>query len=663
MFDRRKKLTDEAAFLLLLTAYIVLCVLLGVANLKLCIIALCVGLAAVILFLINLGSLRNTLDRAILGTKQKEKSTTAELLNSLPAPALVTDSSGKVLWYNRTFSSTMLKKGDSMVFEYAQDVLRDYDVQKLAEAGEDSIEFRGRHYDVFAAKMGSESSTSVVSIFNDDTEEHADAVEYRRSRPVVLMFVIDNYEELFSSTSETDRSDLLLKVNNELDKYVSSYNGILMHLSSKDFVAIVEERSLDEMLSGKFKILDTVRNIKTDSIPMTLSIGVGRGGKDYREDRVLARDALNMALGRGGDQAAMRTSDGFSFYGGTTKAVERRNKVKARIVATALGDIVKSSTKIMISGHRFSDNDSLGSAIGVAKIAQVYGKEAKIVIDPKTTLAKSLYRKALVTGMNDKFLSPDSAMEYADSGTLLIVVDCHSAKMLDRPEIAEKAGSLAVIDHHRLTVDMIENAALFYHETSSSSCSELVTELVEYLSTAEIRLNPFEATALLSGIMLDTKNFSLQTGVRTYDAASYLRSAGADPIAARGFFSTSFDTYRLKVKIVSEADIYRGCAVAVVTDADMNDIRLAAPQAADELLNVDGVKASIVAALEGEEYRLSARSLGEYNVQLIMEKLGGGGHQTMAGAQIKSSGMTPSEMRDKIHSAIDEYIMDNRKEG
>ena len=656
---KNRKITDEFGFLLMLIAYIILCIVLGVSNIKLMFIAIGIGLVAVVISLLSIGKLKAAMSKVLMKSVL-DNGEADSILSETELPVMLSNSEGKILWVNEVFGK-QIGNGRNVVLENTKDVFENFSPEDCTEAGGSELMVGDDHFEAFSQLNETGNGTVYITYFIRDTELYENSEEYLNSKPVVMMFVVDNYDETITSASEHYRSDILFKVSNEIERFVNSVKGVLFSLSSKDFVAIVEERHMDRIVQDKFSVLDRVREIETGGLPVTLSIGVGRYGTNLYENRVIARDSLSMALGRGGDQAAMKTASGYSFFGGSTKAVEKRNKVKARLVAQDLGDVIKRYQKILIMGHRYSDLDAVGSCIGLAKICQVYGRKAMIVTDPETTLAKQLYSRALITGMNDVFITPAEGYEYADANTLVIVTDCHSRTMLDMPETLDKTRHHAVVDHHRLTVSKIEDTELFYHETSSSSCCEMVTELIEYTATAEVRLNPFEATALLSGIMLDTKNFSLQTGVRTYDAASYLRSCGADPAEARKYLATDFDVYRLKSRLVSDAEFYKGCAVVISEDRDIEGLKLAIPQTADELLNVEGVKASIAAAYENGEYRISARSFGLYNVQLIMEELGGGGHQTMAGAQLKDIGT--DELKTKIFEAIDNYLAKNKGVG
>ncbi len=327
-------------------------------------------------------------------------------------------------------------------------------------------------------------------------------------------------------------------------------------------------------------------------------------------------------------------------------------------MASALIDLFHEHENVVVMGHKMSDLDSLGSAIGVSRAAKIAGSDVNVVFDPKNTLATLMYEKYKADGDSQLFITPNEASEYIDKNTLIVVVDCHTYSQLDMPALLEKTSNIVVIDHHRRMVGYIENAVLFYHEPYASSCSEMIAELLQHIETSEHKPTKLDSEVMLAGIMLDTKNFSIRTGVRTFDAASYLRRLGADPIVAKTFFSISMDEYQHKAELVSMAREYHGCAI-VITDTLPDNLRVVVPQTADDLLNIEGIKASIVAVKSNGTYNISARSMGVYNVQLIMEEMGGGGHQTMAGAQIDN--VDSALIKEMIYNAIDKYLEQNEQ--
>ena len=362
-----------------------------------------------------------------------------------------------------------------------------------------------------------------------------------------------------------------------------------------------------------------------------------------------------MALGRGGDQAAIKTENGFEFYGGVSMGVERHTKVKTRIIANSLIEAIEGAEDVYIMGHRNSDLDSVGASVGLAAAIRRLGKNAFAVIDKNTTLSLQLFEYLNEKEKNGLFVQPAQAKENFSENSLLIIVDTHNPKIVDVPELLDTAKKLVIIDHHRKMVNHIETAMIFHHEPYASSASEMVTELLQYFGDAG-KISSFQAEALLAGITLDTKNFTLRTGVRTFEAAAFLRKLGADTINVKVLFSNSIQCYKQKTELVSSAWVYKGCAIAV-SEKVTEETRIVAAQAADELLGVSDVSASFVLSRTGtDEISLSGRSLGAVNVQLIAETLGGGGHQTMAGAQFK--GTTFEEVTDRLKAAIDKYYSD-----
>lgn len=387
---------------------------------------------------------------------------------------------------------------------------------------------------------------------------------------------------------------------------------------------------------------------------VTLSIGIGRTADTIAESEGYAKQALEMAQGRGGDQAAIKTVSGFEFYGGVSKGIERANKVKARIIANQLIQLVESSDRVYIMGHKFSDLDSVGSSVGLACAIRNLGNTAHVVVNSLSSLSTQLIDrlKAGEDQKNTLFMSPEEANETITDNSLLIITDTHNPLMLESQELHAKAKQVVIIDHHRKTVNFIDNSLIFYHEPYASSASEMVTEILNYFGKAG-KITALQAEALLSGIMLDTKNFTIKTGVRTFEAAAFLRKLGADTVNVKGLFANTIENYRQKAALVSKADIYKRCAIASTT-VYSPDMRLVASQAADELLGIENVDASFVYyKSSNEEIYVSARSLGALNVQLVMEYLGGGGHQTMAAAQLK--GISVEEAGRRVKKAIDDY--------
>ncbi|MBQ3501912.1 MAG: DHH family phosphoesterase [Oscillospiraceae bacterium] len=574
----------------------------------------------------------------------------SDALIKFPIPVAVANGEGEIIWSNSLFFTEVVK-GEETYGKKIGDVFENFDLEAVFDPGGCEVFCHGGSYSVCGTETLDMGEKLYAFYFIDKTNERRVEKLYNESRPTVLSITLDNLEELFANCKESEKSWIKGEVEKLFEDFVAENHAFLKRNSSSRYVAIVEEKYLRKMEEERFSILDKARKILTsEELPVTLSIGVARG--DYSLDKLneFSLQALEMALGRGGDQAAVKTVNGYEFYGGFAKGVEKRTKVKTRVVAAALADLIESSSNVLVMGHRFGDLDCIGAAIGMAEGIRDMEKDAHIIVNRETCLAKPLIDKTEKAGLLELFISPDEAKELINEETLLIIVDTHIVNLLESKEIFEKCRNIVVIDHHRRMVGSIDNAVIFYHEPYASSASEMVTELLQYLD-GRCRIKKAEAEALLSGIMLDTKSFSMRAGVRTFEAAAYLRKMGADTVKVKELFSGSLSSYQHRSKIVSTAEIYRGCAVSFAKSYD--DIGIVAPQAADELLAIKGVASSVVMYKTPVGVSFSARSLGGMNVQVIMEALGGGGHQTMAGAQIPD--ITPNEAKEKLFAAIDDY--------
>lgn len=576
-------------------------------------------------------------------------------MNYMPLAIAIVDSGSRLVWFNVRFSENF---SDEAVYGNSIEIITKLPLEKLlGREGFYEIKYKNNYYRVYADAPDEKDAKDVYMIyFSDITRMRVLETEKRLSQPVVIIFVIDSYEEIFGGSSESETAKVTVQIDKLLEDFIGSTNGILRKYSRERFWAVVEERYVRAMIDDKVKILDRAREIQVnDRISVTLSIGIGRTAKSISESEEFARQALDMALGRGGDQAAIKNENGFEFYGGVSKGVERHTKVKTRIIANSLIEAIEQSDDVYIMGHRNSDFDAIGAAVGLAGAIRRFGKNAYAVIDKQTTLSMALYNYIYEKEKAYLFINANEAKENFGENSLLIVVDTHNPAIVDVPELLERASRVVVIDHHRKMINYIDKASIFHHEPYASSASEMVTELIQYFGDAG-KISSVQAEALLAGITLDTKNFTLRTGVRTFEAAAFLRKLGADTVNVRTLFANSVECYKQKSALVSSASIYRSCAIAVA-DKVMSDMRVAAPQAADELLGVSGVKASfVIAKTSNDETALNCRSLGAINVQLIAETLGGGGHQTMAGAQFRDC--TTEEVTERLKAAIDKYYSD-----
>lgn len=573
-----------------------------------------------------------------------------EALNRFPLPVLVVGERREILWYSESFRANVL--GDYDIYGSSLDEISRTPVESFYLPNGVDLSYGGKHYTAFGFHSEAHKLPVDILYFVDNTMLKNIAQEYRLSRPCVMILVIDNYDELVQNAKESEKSQILGEIDGVIEQYFSETNGFVKRLSHDRYLAMVEKRHLDKIVETRFALLDRTRKIiANERVPATLSIGVGCEGKDMSENEAAARQSLDMALGRGGDQAVIKTVNGYDFYGGISKGIEKHTRVKSRIIATALLELVETSENVIVMGHHASDLDCVGSAVALAQAIRRLGKPAIIAIDRESSLASSLISKVSENGNDNLFIHPSVAKDYVTRRTLLIVVDTHNPLFVESNELYKMCKNVVVIDHHRKMVNHIDNAVVFHHEPFASSTSEMVTELIQYFGD-RCRPTRDDAEALLSGIMLDTRNFAIRTGVRTFEAAAYLRRVGADTVAVRKLFSSTMDDYQRRSSLVQNAEIYRNCAI-VISSQNFEDIRIVAPQAADELLGINEVDASFVIYNTGSDISLSARSMGDLNVQVVMEYLGGGGHHTMAGAQLK--GVTAGEAKEKLLEAIDHY--------
>ena len=600
--------------------------------------------------------LRSWLARWVTGGSF-ENSKTQYSLESLSQPAAVL-SGETVLWYNTAFRQRLLG-GEDRLASRAQKLLPGLDLQLCRTADGQQLNLADGVWSIHSSTVPGQSESVTLLIFNEETALRRVEAEYKASRPGYMVFLVDGYDDVFSDMLDSERARLLEGINRVLEDLIGRGTGFLRRVASGRYIAVVEERHLEQYAKRGYDVLDKIRALDP-SVNLSISIGIGRGAKTLREAQDMAVQALDMAQGRGGDQAAEMTPDGFTFYGGVSHGVEKRSKVRSRIVADQLVKLIKEADHVVIMGHRMSDLDAIGAAEGVLRICKICDVPAVIAVRRDATLAGSLIDALVRAGQEDDFIDPKGALPIVSKKTLCIVVDTYQTGLVESKEILEKCGKVAVIDHHRKGVGFIENADLVCHEPYASSASELVTEFLQYVGDRDDKPNRIEAEGLLSGIMLDTRDFTLHTGVRTFEAAAALRRYGAETERVRQLFDVSMVEYTTKAMLVSEAQMYRGCAITVSGEV-APEARVAIAQAANDLLTIQNVEASFVAVQVGGGVNISARSLGAVNVQVIMEALGGGGHQTMAAAQLKH--ITPEAARSRIQTAIDQYREAQKKSG
>ena len=555
-------------------------------------------------------------------------------LKNFPLPVLLFDSMDNIVWYNSEFRNEFIS-------DYAYDgidVKRFTSGQGANDVRENKFiecEFNNKKYTAFSGKTQYKNETVYILYFVENTELKEYKASYLATRPVLMVINLDSAEDVFVDLRESQQSEILGDVEAIVENWFSGYDCIFRKMPNGRFLVFAESGNLLKMKEDKFSVLSLVRSYTYNEkvLGLTLSVGIGVGN-NLSDCEKIARKSLDLAMGRGGDQVVVKTPDtDYEFFGGVSKGIEKRNKVRTRMIASAIKETIKSSTNVLVMGHRFADLDSLGSSVGFAMICKALDKPVNIVMSSETTLAMPLAKHLVSNGMDDLIIEPDDVEKVIQPKTLLVVLDTHRKSFLEFPELFDFAEKVIVIDHHRKTVDHINKAVIFYHEPNASSASEMVTELIQYIDI-DVHIPKVCAEAIMSGITLDTKNFVMKTGVRTFEAAAYLRSLGADTVAVKQLFSNSMQTQQAKSEVVKNAAMYTDCAISVV-DFESDDVRIVASQAADELLNIDGVHGSFVLFKTGNTINISARSYGEINVQLVMEELGGGGHLTMAACQLQ----------------------------
>lgn len=621
---------------------------------------LCITALTALAYLVLFAASQKNLHKFVTEMESQLNLTERDSLYKFPAPAIIVDSEGIIIWYNIAFSEQVYG-GDAFGLHLSKII--DIDLEKAMSNKNVTVDYQTSHFKISAVttdKRDAESKliSSLTLLYFEDISDYITLeTKLNNLRPSIMLISIDSYDELLSGEKDSEKSHILIQIEKLLETYLELHHGIMRKISSDKFFAVIEDRYVNDMIEDKFKVIDEVRNIPVSGkAPVTLSIGVGMGSVDLSESELFAKQALEMAQGRGGDQVAVKREDGFEFFGGVSKGIEKHTKVKTRIVATALEELINSSSSVLIMGHRNGDMDSTGSGAGLCGAIRLLNPElyVRMVVDAEHNLAVPIIERLNenLTNQEPVFITPAEAMEQLSENTLLIIVDTHNKDILESPELYEAAKQIAVIDHHRQVVNYIDNAVIFHHEPYASSASEMTAEIIQYFPGIE-HLQSYYADAMLAGIMLDTKDFVMRTGVRTFEAAAFLRKLGADMVAVKGLFANSMACIQKRSQLIASTEIYNRCAIAVDDSAD-DCIRIASAQAADEMLGIVDVDASFVIFRTPVGVNISARSLGAMNVQIIMEKLGGGGHQTMAAAQFTD--ITVFEAKAKLISAIDEHI-------
>ncbi len=646
---KNKYLGNDILITILLLVLAVSFIVNASLDLQLFLISLVVSIVLIIILVLNVRSIRKII-RNIFQGKVIEDDLQKISLENLSIPAFIA-SKKTVIWYNAKFKEEFLNNQNLMLFSLNK-VIPSFDLEKSCEQTGCDIAFNQKEYTSFSS-FASKGNGIYVSYFIDNTQLKEKAREYELTRPVVFHIVVDTYDEVLKELKESSRARIMASLDKIVEDFSNSCKGVATKIGQSRYHIVIEERYFDEIHKSKFEILNKSRNIGKEN-SVTLSIGVGKDGDSFYQNDLLARQALDMALGRGGDQAVIKSNDKYEFFGGTLPSVEKRSRVRTRIIAQSLKDIIEQSETVLIMGHKMSDLDAIGSAVGMYAAVESLEKRCFIVVDENATTASSLINKVKAEFSNKEiFIHPNTALDLANKNTLLIVVDCHTAKMAESEQLANSVKKVVVIDHHRRLVDDIIKSVVSYHEPYASSASELVSELIQYIFPASYNMPNVYADSLLSGIMLDTRHFAERCGVRTFEAAAYLRRQGASTSNVLRMFTIPKKVYEAKARIVSEASIYNGVAVSI-NEWMTQDLFIAIPQGANDLLVLDGIDASIVAVKMDNKINISARSLGSVNVQVLMENLGGGGHLTMAGAQFEDISL--EEVEEKIKDSIDDYM-------
>lgn len=583
------------------------------------------------------------------------------LINS-PFPLIIIETTGNIIW-----------KSSKFVYEFANIDINNYLIDILEEIKEDieaqqdkkqktitkKVQIGNKIYSVLGeyirSKQNDKSEYITILYFLDITQIVKEKKKYEDSRTCVGILMVDNYEEIIQRIDVENRPQVIAEIEKVIYDWAASSGGIVVKNDRNTFVYVFEYKYLKEIKENKFDILDQIKEINVEAgIQLTLSIAISIDGDTNYDKYKTALESMDIVLGRGGDQAVVKENGKYTFFGGRTEEVEKRTKVKARTVAHALENLIKESDNILIMGHSNGDIDSMGSSLGIYRLAKTLEKETNIVNNTYgMTLSKFIEELEKDDEYKDVIIGKNEALNKATNKTLLIVTDTHKQNYVEVPELLDKVGQIVIIDHHRRSTDYIENATLTFQEVYASSAAELVTEILQY-TDVKIKLKPIEVEGLYGGIMVDTKNFTFKTGVRTFEAAAYLRKCGVDIIKVKKLFQSDLNSYNEIANIVKNAEMYDNSIAIAMYDKEDKDANLICAKAADELLTISDITASFVLGNVGDKVCISGRSIGDVNVQLILEKLGGGGHITLAGAQVE--GMTLEEVKQELINRINEYF-------
>ena len=586
--------------------------------------------------------------------------TTKKAIMNLPIPLCILEFDGNISWYNNKFYD--MTESPDLLGENIDNIIKNLNLRKVLNENKEmytDVTYKDREYTVIYNVIKNEQNKQVKYLMMlywiDKTDYLSLAQKYEEEKNVIMLIQVDGYDEVLKSASEEKRSLISVEIERILFGLENSLQAAVKKTAKDKYIVIANQRSLSKLQENKFTILDTIRNITySNTLPVTISIGVGREGNSIHENIKWAAGALDLALGRGGDQAIVKTKDKFEFYGGKSKAVEKTTKVKSRLIGHALKEIVSQSNNIYIMGHKYPDLDAMGAAVGIYDICKSLKKETYIVLDQvNESIDEFVSRLNKQEYYKDLFINKEEAIKNCTKDTLVVVVDTHRPSYTECEELLGISKKIAVIDHHRRGVEFIQDTVLSFHEIYVSSTCEMVTEVVQYLED-DVKINKLTAEGLLAGISLDTKFFAFKTGVRTFEAASYLEKAGADTTEVKKLFRTNVEDFKTKAEIISNTHIIDNRICISYSKMKSENINVVIAQAADELLTVKNVEASFVLGEKNGIIFISARSLGKINVHVLMEKLGGGGHMDIAGAQLE--GVSIQEAYKKVNYIIEQYL-------
>ena len=575
---------------------------------------------------------------------------------NIPFPLTVLDLTGNIVWHNEAFGKMA---GGNFFENHISGVVPGVEILKILENRNDinlDIEFDGKNYRVTGnvVEFMSEDTKSytLVLYWIDKTREVEYVTKYNDYRAMNCIVLVDNYEDIVKGLPQQSISKLNSDIDRLINSWVSDNGGILRKLEKDRYYILFENKNVRNIVSRKFAVLDEVKKIEIEnSMQPTLSMGIG-DAETIQKSEEYAKASLDMALGRGGDQAVIRDDEGFQYFGGKSEGTEKSTRVKSRVVAHALKELIENSSAVFVTGHKNCDADSFGASVAVCKMASLFDKKAYIVLGEHQGISERLMNELKDDEVyKEAFITESAALQMNLKDALMVVVDTHNPQYVDAPKLLAEIDDKVLIDHHRRGANYIEPLALKSHEPYASSACDMVTEIFQYIKNGA-KLSAKEAQAVYSGIVLDTKNFSMKTGVRTFEAASFLRRMGVDTVNVKRIFQNDMSMYQKRAKIVSNAERYKDVIAISSWDENEGNANVIASQAADELLNISEIKASFVVCKNGDTVLVSGRSLGEYNVQVVLEKIGGGGHLNIAGAQFADK--TIADVVDMIKNAIDE---------